>query len=133
MRDGRWANYTKIKMRFLAVGILSALSLLAQPKAWDLAFNHFYNLEYDAAIAELQKQVAADPGSPDLHNHIAQCIEFREMFQVGALESELVSGNNSFLRRPKIDTTPMIGREIGSTIRHKTASRDAPSICAASM
>lgn len=98
-------------MRFLAVGILSVLSLSAQPKSWDLAFNHFYNLEYDAAIAELQKQVAADPGSPDLHNHIAQCIEFREMFRVGALESELVSGNNSFLRRPKIDTTPQVEQQ----------------------
>jgi tetratricopeptide (TPR) repeat protein len=33
------------------------------------------------------------------------------MFKVGALESELVSGNNSFLRRPKIDTTPEVEKK----------------------
>jgi tetratricopeptide (TPR) repeat protein len=101
-------------MRVFVVGLLSALSLSAQQASWvpsDSPFNHFYNLEYDQAIDELQKQVATEPKSPDLHNHIAQCIQFREMFRVGALESELVSGNNSFLRRPKIDTTPEVERQ----------------------
>jgi tetratricopeptide (TPR) repeat protein len=96
-------------MRSVAVGFLSALSLFAQQTAWapfDSAFDHFYNLEYDQAIAEMEKGLEANANSPDLHNHIAQCIQFREMFKVGALESELVTGNNSFLRRPKIDTTP---------------------------
>src|SRR5580692_5514365 len=96
-------------MRSVAVGFLSALSLFAQQTAWapfDSAFDHFYNLEYDQAIAEMEKGLEANSNSPDLHNHIAQCIQFREMFKVGALESELVTGNNSFLRRPKIDTTP---------------------------
>jgi len=96
-------------MRVLLVGLLSSLGVFAQQTAWapyDSAFNHFYNLEYDQAIAELEKGAAADPNSPRLHNYIAQCIQFREMYRVGALESELVSGNNSFLRRPKIETTP---------------------------
>ena len=100
-----------ILMRLVAVGFLSALSLLAQQTAWapyNSAFNHFYNLEYDQAIAELEQGLAAKPDSFNLHNYLAQCIQFREMFKVGALESELVTGNNSFLRRPKIDTTPEI-------------------------
>jgi tetratricopeptide (TPR) repeat protein len=83
--------------------------MLGQQTAWapyDSAFHHFYNLEYDQAISELEKGVGADPNSPRIHNYIAQCIQFREMYRVGALESELVSGNNSFLRRPKIETTP---------------------------
>src|ERR1700704_7029831 len=98
-------------IRSLALGILCAFALCAQQNAWapyESAFNHFYNLEYDQAIAELEKGSAANPNSPDLHNYLAQCIQFREMFKVGALESELVTGNNSFLRRPKIDTTPEI-------------------------
>src|ERR1700716_469177 len=96
-------------MRFLVVGFLSALGSFAQPTPWgsyDSAFNHFYNLEYDQAILELERGVAAEPNSLGLHNYLAQCIQFREMFKVGALESELVTGNNSFLRRPKIETTP---------------------------
>src|SRR5713101_2979176 len=107
-------------MRFVAIGILSALSAAAQQTVWapyDDAFNHFYNLEYDQAIAELEKGVAKEPNSADVHNHLAQCIQFREMYKVGALESELVSGNNSFLRRPKIDTTPEIEKRFQDEVR----------------
>src|SRR6266704_7144502 len=98
-------------MRLVAIGLFSALASLAQQTPWapyNAAFNHFYNLEYDQALAELEKGEAADPNSLAPHNYLAQCIQFREMFKVGALESELVTGNNSFLRRPKIDTTPEI-------------------------
>src|SRR5690349_17642444 len=95
-------------MRLLAIGFLSALGLWAQQTAWapyDAAYEHFYNLEYDQAIAILRNGVPGAPDSPAVHNYLAQCIQFREMFKVGALESELVTGNNSFLRRPRIDTT----------------------------
>jgi len=107
-------------MRLLAVGFLSAIALFGQPTAWapyDAAFYHFYNLEYDQAIAELEKGVAKEPNSAEVLNHLAQCIQFREMYKVGALESELVSGNNSFLRRPKIDTTPEIEKRFQDEIR----------------
>jgi tetratricopeptide (TPR) repeat protein len=39
------------------------------------------------------------------------------MFKVGALESELVSGNNSFLRRPKIDTTPEVEKHFQDQVQ----------------
>jgi len=110
-------------MRLVAIGLFSALASFAQQTPWapyNSAFNHFYNLEYDQAIAELEKGAAADPNSIALHNYLAQCIQFREMFKVGALESELVTGNNSFVRRPKIDTTPEIEKrffdEIGKAM-----------------
>jgi len=69
-------------------------------------FDHFYNLEYDEALADFRKAIAADPANPRLHNHVAQTILYRELFRVGALESELVSGSNPFLRRPKVNPTP---------------------------
>src|SRR5258705_7876088 len=107
-------------MRLVAIGFFFAWSLFAQQTAWapyNSAFNHFYNLEYDQAIAELEKGEAADPNSLSVHNYLAQCIQFREMFKVGALESELVTGNNSFLRRPKIDTTPEIEKRFFDEIQ----------------
>ena len=48
--------------------------------------------------------------------HIAQAILYREMFRNGALESELVSGNNSFLRRPKLNTTSQTEKKFDSEI-----------------
>ena len=86
--------------------LLTPCCLPAQQKLIDQGFEHFYNLEYDEAIASFEKAIAENPSSPDLHNHLAQTLVFREMFRDGALESELVSGNNSFLRRPKLNPTP---------------------------
>jgi tetratricopeptide (TPR) repeat protein len=80
--------------------------LLAQESVAASGFDHFYNLEYDQAIADFEKAIARNPNSPDLHNHLAQSIVFREMYRDGALESELVSGTNSFLRRPKMNPAP---------------------------
>ena len=97
--------------RFRVALFLLPLVLPAQSNLVERAFEHFYNLEYDEAIADFEQAIARDPGSPDLHNHLAQTLIFREMFRDGALESELVSGNNSFLRRPKLNPTPEIERE----------------------
>ena len=69
-------------------------------------YDHFYNLEYEEALADFEQAIAQDPEVPDLHNHVAEALVFREMYRNGALESELVSGANSFLRRPKLNPTP---------------------------
>jgi tetratricopeptide (TPR) repeat protein len=91
------------------------LALLAAPLAAqdlvDRGFDHFYNLEYDEALADFRQAAEQRPVVPELHNHVAQTLVFREMFRDGALESELVSGNNSFLRRAKLNPTPEIERE----------------------
>jgi len=86
--------------------IALAPRLLAQDSVAAEGFDHFYNLEYDQAIADFQEAIAGNPISPDLHNHLAQAIVFQEMYRNGALESELVSGANSFLRRPRMNPAP---------------------------
>src|ERR1035437_671429 len=106
MRAERWNNYHRsVRLPLLAL-IALAPRLLAQEALVAEGFSHFYNLEYDRAIADFEKAIAQNPDSPDLHNHLAQTLVFREMFRDGALESELVSGSNSFLRRPKLNPAP---------------------------
>ena len=102
-----------------------ALPLAAQDSPVAQGFDHFYNLEYDQAIADFQRAIALDPNSPDLHNHLAQTLVFREMYRDGALESELVSGNNSFLRRPKLNPTPEIEREFLDQVARAMALSEA--------
>jgi len=94
-----------VRAFILALAAL-AWPLAAQGSLVDRAYDHFYNLELDAAIQVFQQALAASPQSPDLHNHVAEALVFREMYRDGALESEMVSGNNSFLRRPKLNPTP---------------------------
>jgi tetratricopeptide (TPR) repeat protein len=94
-------------MKALAL-LLLVLPLAAQDALVERGYQHFYNLEYDEAIADFEQAVHEHPDEPDLHNHVAEALVFREMFRDGALESELVSGNNSFLRRPKMNPTPEV-------------------------
>jgi tetratricopeptide (TPR) repeat protein len=108
--------------------IALAPRLLAQGSVAAEGFDHFYNLEFEQAIADFEKAIAQNPNSPDLHNHLAQSIVFREMYRDGALESELVSGTNSFLRRPKLNPAPETEKrflgEIGTAMALSQARLD---------
>ena len=92
-------------MRVLAAAVCFAIRLFAGNPLVDDGYQHFYNLEYDEALADFDQAIAQDPSNPDLHNHAAETIVFREMYRDGALESELVTGNNSLLRRAKLNPT----------------------------
>src|SRR5689334_3124133 len=99
---------TAVKKIALALSLAAVAALRAQTPA-SLAqsgYDHFYNLEYDEAISDFERAIERDPNDPELHNHLAQALVFREMYRDGALESELVSGTNSFLRRPKMNPAP---------------------------
>lgn len=106
-----WFEFRAARPCVAAVSLIAAAALTAAaaPVASPLVaqgFDHFYNLEYPEAIADFEKAIAQDPNDPGLHNHLAQTLVFQEMYRNGALESEMVSGNNSFLRRPKMEPNP---------------------------
>src|SRR5580658_5894954 len=91
-------------MRTVIALFLSVAASLSAADDWIQQGNEaFYNLDYDQSIASYEKALAASPEDPILHNHLAHALLYREMFRDGALESELVSGNNSFIRRPKLE------------------------------
>jgi tetratricopeptide (TPR) repeat protein len=102
MPPGRSSNYDSF-VKACVLLLAAAGALFGQDALVDRGFDHFYNLEYPEAIAVFERAIALNPQSPDLHNHLAQTIVFQEMFRNGALESELVSGTNSFLRRPRMN------------------------------
>jgi tetratricopeptide (TPR) repeat protein len=82
--------------------LMPALAAAQDPLA-EPGFVHFYNLEFDDALAAFHAEAAQLPDSADVYNHIAQTILYREMFRSGALESQLVTGTNPFLRRAKMN------------------------------
>ena len=71
---------------------------LRQP-GWD----HFYNNEFEDALRDFSNEVHQHPFDPQAYNHVAQALLYLEMFRNGALESQLVTGNNPFLRRAKME------------------------------
>jgi tetratricopeptide (TPR) repeat protein len=83
--------------------ILIPTLAVAQDPLAEPGFMHFYNLEFEVALAAFHAEAAQLSDSADAYNHIAQTILYREMFRSGALESQLVTGTNPFLRRAKMN------------------------------
>jgi tetratricopeptide (TPR) repeat protein len=103
--------------RRLGVSALVLLTpLFAQDSPTSRGFEHFYNLEYDQALAEFEAAQKQDPHAIAPCNHIAQTLLYREMYRNGALETELISGNNPFLRREKMNPTPEVQKEFTEAI-----------------
>ena len=59
-------------------------------------FDHFYNLEYDKAIREFEAAQQAHPNDPFAVNHTLEAVIFKELFRIGALDTEAYAGD-SFL------------------------------------
>ena len=116
-------------LRFFAAALagLLALPILAQDTPDARGQNHFYNLEYDQALAEFEKAEQQDAQAIGPHNHVAQTLLYREMYRNGALETELVSGNNPFLRRKGLNPSPEIEKRFNDEI----AEGHRPGECAA--
>jgi len=88
-------------------------------------FDHFYNLEFDQSVAAFDALIKQRPEDPKVHNHLAQAVLYREMHRGGALESELVTGNNPFLKRDKLKPS------IEDQKRFEEANAKALALCAA--
>ncbi len=115
------------RMRLFALALMcaAAAAATAQDNLVARGYQHFYNLEYDQALADFRRYEAAAPNDPNAFNHVAEGVLYRDMFRAGALETELVSGNNPFLRRAKVNASPEDQREFDASITHAMALAEA--------
>ena len=93
-------------MRGLGLLFVFALPLAADDlvaQGWD----HFYNLEYEQAILAFQRVRDGAPQAPAHYNYLAQARLYKELYRLGALESELLTGNDHFLRTERIRPDPV--------------------------
>ena len=60
------------------------------------AFDHFYNLDYDAGIEDFEKVLARHPADPFAVNHLLSAILIRELYRMGAMNTGEYS-NDSFI------------------------------------
>ena len=118
-----------MKRRIALWALLPALvlgqSALVEDQQAEPGYQHFYNLEFPEALAEFRAEVAKYPNSPDAYNHVAHAILYREMFRSGALESELVTGSNPFLRREGLNVSKTDDQEFQDSINRALALADA--------
>jgi hypothetical protein len=60
------------------------------------AFEHYYNLDYDAAIQDFERIAARHPNDPLALNHLLSTIQMRELYRMGAMNTGDYS-NDSFI------------------------------------
>jgi hypothetical protein len=60
------------------------------------AFEHYYNLDYDAAIQDFERIVARHPNDPFAVNHLLSSIQVRELYRMGAMNTGEYA-NDSFI------------------------------------
>jgi tetratricopeptide (TPR) repeat protein len=112
-------------MTFRLFSLSFALVLAASAQQMSKGYEHFYNLEYADAIREFRAEIAREPNNPNSWNHLAQAVLYQEMYRAGALESELVSGGNPFLRREKVHASAEAERTFQeSLVKAMTLSQD---------
>jgi tetratricopeptide (TPR) repeat protein len=61
-------------------------------------FENFYNLEYDKAIREFETAEQSHPDDPFAVNHVLAGVIFKELYRLGALDTEAYAGD-SFLNK----------------------------------
>jgi len=60
------------------------------------AFEHYYNLDHDAAIQDFERILARHPNDPFAVNHLLSAVQMRELYRMGAMNSGEYS-NDSFI------------------------------------
>jgi hypothetical protein len=58
------------------------------------AFEHYYNLDHDAAVQDFEKILARHPNDPFAVNHLISAIQMRELYRMGAMNTGDYSNDN---------------------------------------
>ena len=98
----------------LALPPLRAASITGPPPQDALTrsgFDHYYDLDYDGAVSDFEKELKAHPDDPFAVNHLLSAVFYRELYRVGALDTGLYS-NNSFLVKKKFPFDPKVSAEV---------------------
>jgi tetratricopeptide (TPR) repeat protein len=76
-----------------------------------IAFNHFYNLDYDRAVAEFAQVLGRHPDDPFAVNHLLTATLFRELYLMGVLNTGEYA-NDSFISAPHRPADPKVKQQI---------------------
>jgi tetratricopeptide (TPR) repeat protein len=58
------------------------------------AFEHYYNLDYDAAIQDFERVLSRHPNDPFAVNHLLSAVQVRELYRMGAMNTGDYSNDN---------------------------------------
>jgi len=80
-----------------------------------IAFNHFYNLDYNRAVQEFEQVLAKHPDDPFAVNHLLTATLFRELYRMGVLNTGEYA-NDTFISAAHRPADPKIKRQINDLV-----------------
>jgi tetratricopeptide (TPR) repeat protein len=96
------------------IGVVAASTLRAAMPAeesrrvLEKGLDHFYNLEYDEAIAQFERLRDDDPANAAWQNQVALGYFYKHLLQGGALEGDLFDASNRFFKTKKFPVDPTL-------------------------
>jgi tetratricopeptide (TPR) repeat protein len=81
-----------------------------------VAFDHFYNLDYDRAIKDFEQVLQKHGDDPFAVNHLLTAVLFRELYRMGALNTGDYS-NDSFVSTPHRPADPKAKEQIQNLVK----------------
>jgi tetratricopeptide (TPR) repeat protein len=82
----------------------------------EVAFDHFYNMDYDRATQEFEKIVEKHPNDPFAVNHLLTAVLMHDLYDTGAMNTGDYS-NDSFIGRTPRPTNPELKERIKQLAR----------------
>jgi tetratricopeptide (TPR) repeat protein len=77
----------------------------------EVAYEHFYNMEYDRATQDFQKILDKHPDDPSAVNHLLTSVLMHELYRMGAMNSGEYA-NDSFIGQAHRPADPKVRDEI---------------------
>ena len=81
-----------------------------------VAFDHFYNLDYDRAVQEFDQVLQRHPNDPFAVNHYLTAVLFRELYRMGALNTGEYA-NDTFIQAAHRPADPKVKQQIKDLVQ----------------
>jgi len=88
------------------------------------AFEHYYNLDLDAAIQDFERILARHPNDPFAVNHLLSAIQVRELYRMGAMTTGEYS-NDSFIGQAHRPADPTQKARVKQLVQQAEKLEDA--------
>jgi tetratricopeptide (TPR) repeat protein len=76
----------------------------------------FYNLDYDRSIRDFEGVLRDHPDDPFAVNHLLTAVLFKELYRIGALDTELYSGDSFLTKKQFAPIDPKVAARVHELI-----------------
>jgi tetratricopeptide (TPR) repeat protein len=89
------------------------------------AFNHYYNLDYDGAMARFEEVRAAHPNDPIATAYLLNCVLFHELYRLDLLDTTFYANDGFLSGKHPITEDPKVRDQIYTLADMAIAQADA--------